>query len=75
MSLKVKLHDWNQQVRAALVTCEDYIPVTVENQTNGKWVSFPITRVNCLDGKLILDIKKKEGANIMVTELAFTAGY
>ncbi|PSL43068.1 glycosyl hydrolase family 2 [Chitinophaga niastensis] len=74
MRLKVKLHDWNQQGCACVVTCEDHSPVTVENQTGGKWVTFPITRENCLDGKLILDIKKKSGTNIMVTDIALTPG-
>jgi len=36
---------------------------------NDEWISIPITRENCLDGKLVIDINTTSNSNLMITDL------
>jgi beta-galactosidase len=70
MELKIRFHDWNHAHRDGIVTCEDKAPVTIGEHADGKWITFPISRENCLDGKIEVDIQTTSGPNLMITEMA-----
>jgi beta-galactosidase len=69
MELKIRFHDWNNAGRDGVVSCEDKAPVTIGKHADGKWITFPISRENCLDGKIDVEIKTTSGPNLMITQM------
>lgn len=55
------------------IYCEDAPMVKLEiNATDEQWVTLPITRENCLDGKLTIDINTIKGPDAMVSDMVLT---
>jgi hypothetical protein len=69
MTLRIRFHDWNKAGRSGEIACDDSPIRKLGNHINGEWISIPISRENCLDKKLDIDIKKLTGPNLMITDL------
>lgn len=70
MELKICFHDSNNSGRRGVVACEDMPAVELGKHTDETWITIPVTRENCLDGKLVVEITSNSGPNLMVTKLA-----
>ena len=69
MTLKLRFLDSNNQGRTGIVRCEDMPGVTLGHHPEGEWISIPITKENCLDGKLVIIAECKSGPNLMISDL------
>lgn len=69
MILKIKLNDWDKRGRTGEINSEDAPTIPIGLQEASEWISIPITRENCLDGKLSVDIKSASKYGLMITDL------
>lgn len=64
--LKILFGDSNRANRKATVKCEDLPLMKIEEYVPNKWVDFPISREDCMDGIIHVDINSTQGPNAMV---------
>lgn len=73
MTLKLCFLDSNKLNRTGVISCEDAPEVQLKEHHKETWISIPITRENCLDGKIKVAINCLNGPNIMLNKIALTA--
>lgn len=69
MMLKVRFQDPNNRGRTGIIRCEDMPKVKLGKHVDGEWISFPVTKENCLDKKLVIDMVCTRGENLMISDL------
>ena len=73
MTLKLRFQDPNNRGRTGVIRCEDMPEVKLGKHPEGEWISIPVTKENCLDKKLVIEIDCKSGENLMITDLVLMA--
>lgn len=69
MDLKLYFYDSEKQSRRGTVKCEDMPEVFLTEHLKNTCISIPVTRENCLDGKIVVDIKCTSGPNLMLDKV------
>lgn len=72
LDLKMCFLDSNKCNRAGTIKCEDVPTVQLDSHENETWISIPITRENCLDGIIRVEINSQKGPNLMLSKIALT---
>lgn len=72
MNLKIYFYDSNKQGRKGAIKCEDMPEVILDKHTEETGISIPVTRENCLDGKIEIHINCTSGPNLMISKLILT---
>ena len=70
LDLKMCFLDSNKCNRAGTIKCEDVPTVQLDSHENETWISIPITRENCLDGIIRVEINSQKGPNLMLSKIA-----
>lgn len=69
LELKLYFYDSKKQTRQGLIRCEDMPEVILGKHSKDTSISIPVTRENCLDGKIKIDIECTSGSNLMLEKL------
>lgn len=69
MDLKLYFYDSEKQSRRGTIKCEDMPEVLLEEHSKNTCITIPVTRENCLDGKIVVDIACTSGPNLMLDKL------
>lgn len=69
MDLKLYFYDSKKQSRRGTIHCEDMPEVILKEHVKDFFVTIPVTRENCLDGKVIVDIECTSGPNLMIDKV------
>ncbi len=70
MELKICFLDPNKLNRKGIINCEDMPGISLGNHQKETWITIPVTRENCLDGKINVTVNCTSGPNLMITKLA-----
>ncbi|MFT3682097.1 MAG: glycoside hydrolase family 2 TIM barrel-domain containing protein [Ferruginibacter sp.] len=69
MMLKLRFEDWGKKGRAGEIQCEDIPVIKLGSHENGEWITIPVTRENCLDGKLQININTSTKRDLIITDM------
>lgn len=72
MELKLCFHDSNRSNRTGIIDCEDVPTISLGNHEEEAWVTIPITRENCLDGRIKVIMECKNGPNLMLKKIVLS---
>ena len=72
MELKIRFQDPNHAGRTGEISCEDNALIKLGSHVDGEWITIPITRENCLDGKIIITTNCTSGPNLMISHLVLS---
>lgn len=70
MELKICFLDPNNLNRKGMINCEDIPGISLGNHQKETWITLPVSRENCLDGKINITVNCTSGPNLMITKLA-----
>lgn len=69
MDLKLYFYDSEKQSRRGVIKCEDMPQVFLKEHAKNTCITIPVTRENCLDGKIVVDMECTSGPNLMLDKL------
>lgn len=73
MDIKLYFYDSDKQARRGTIKCEDMPEVLLQEHVKNSFISIPVTRENCLDGKIVVDIECTSGPNLMIEKLIISS--
>lgn len=73
MDLKLYFYDSKKQSRRGTIHCEDMPEVVLKEHVKDFFVTIPVTRENCLDGKIVVDIECTSGPNLMIDKVILSS--
>ncbi len=73
--LRICFSDSDKKNRKGTLQCEDIPEITLGNLAEETWISVPVSRENCLDGKISFSVNCTSGPNLMITKLALIHKY
>lgn len=69
MDLRLYFYDSEKQSRRGTLKCEDMPEVLLRELTKDSCIIIPVTRENCLDGKIVINIECTSGPNLMIDKV------
>ena len=69
MAIKLYFYDSKKQSRRGTIHCEDMPEVVLKEHAKDFFVTIPVTRENCLDGKIVVDVECTSGPNLMIDKV------
>lgn len=72
MDLNLYFYDSEKQSRRGIIKCEDMPEVVLKEQPQNAFITIPITRENCLDGKILVNIECTSGPNLMLDKVVLS---
>jgi hypothetical protein len=73
MELRLRLSDPYHEGREGTIICEDDPEIKWPDNGNDGWITMPITRENCLDGKIVIEANCTKGPDLMISNLILMA--